>query len=169
MRFSRSPITKDLREAVGIAAGERVLAWGIGDESRADASFVVATDQALYDQRSTLRLPWVDVIKGTWEQPDFRFTVETPHGVQRTVIRVFDARDLPAAVRDRVTDTVVVSEYVNLGEDEGAQLVARRDPGGDVADIRWSIVFDAGLDPTDLARRSRADRALAELRGSLGI
>lgn len=167
--FGRSPITKGTRAAIGIGPAERVLAWGVGDEQAPDSSFIVATDQALYDQRCGFRLPWASVVKGTWEQPDFRFTVETPDGVQRAVIRVAEARDLPAAVRDRVTDTVVVSEYVELGEDAGAQLVARRDPGGDAGDIRWSIVFDAGLDPTDLSLRARADRALADLRASLGI
>jgi hypothetical protein len=47
--------------------------------------------------------------------------------------------------------------------------VARRAPGGGVADIAWSIVFDAGLDPGDPVLRQSADRALADLRSSLGI
>lgn len=169
MRFGRSPISAQVRAALGVADRERVLAWGVGDADAADSSFVVATDQALYDQRHGFRMPWADVVKGTWEEPEFRFTLETAQGVQRVAIALADARDLPAAVRDRVTDTVVVSEYVDLGQEQGAQLVARRDPGADAGDIRWSIVFDAGLDPADPDLRGRADRALADLRESMGI
>jgi len=167
--FARSPIDSAVKEQLGISAGERVLAWGIGDANSPKDSYVVATSEGLYEQRTHTRIPWAAVIKGTWEQPDFVVTTETSEGVQRLRIRLANARDLPAAVRDRVTGTVVVSEHVEFDEGAGAQLVARRDPTGGVEDIRWSIVFDAGLDPTDARLRSLADSALAELRGSLGI
>ena len=36
-------------------------------------------------------------------------------------------------------------------------------------DLRWSVVFDAGLDPSDPALRDQADDALADLRTSLGV
>ena len=167
--FKRSPIVADTRQALGIAESERILAWGIGDSSEPESSFVVATSAALYDQRSHARYPWVDIIKGTWEQPDFHLTVARGTGSQRILLRVDQPNDLPAAVRDRVTDTVVVSEHLDFGEGAGAQFVARREPGGGVEDIRWSVVFDSGLDPGDPALRAAADGALRELRSSLGI
>lgn len=169
MIFQRSPITADVRRQMGIPSQERVIAWGIGDAREPGSSFVVATGEALYDQRTGARFPWQDVIKGTWEQPDFQLTVASANGAIRTSVRLDDPRDVPAAVRDRVTDTVVVSQYLDLGEGAGAQFVARRDPDGDLAGIRWSVVFDAGLDPSDASLRARADEALANLRGSLGI
>lgn len=171
MSFKRTRITPGIREALGIADRERVIAWGIGDPLSAEPTYVVATDEALYDQRASARYRWIDVIKGTWKEPEFALTVDSGAGggARKVLIEVADARDLPAAVRDRVTDTVVVSEYVDLGEDGGAQLVARRNPGDGLEAIRWSIVFDAGLDPGDPELRARADRALADLRASLGI
>ena len=66
-----------------------------------------------------------------------------------------------------VDGTVVVSERVDLGDGEGALMVARR--GSDDGVIRWSVVFDAGLDPSDPALRQAADAALTRLRDSLGI
>lgn len=171
MRFTRSKMDSGVREALGIGERERIIAWGIGDASSPETTHVVATNEALYDQRGSARYPWVDVIKGTWQEPDFKLTLDAGSGAgaARVTIRVDDARDLPAAVRDRVTDTVVISEYVELGEGAGAQLVARRDPGAGLEGIRWSIVFDAGLDPGDPELRTQADRALADLRSSLGI
>jgi hypothetical protein len=130
---------------------------------------VAATDQALYEQRSGSRIPWADVIKGTWEEPDLVVDFHTSEGVRRIRIQVGSARDLPAAVRDRVTDSVVISEYRELGEAAGAHFVARRKPGGGLDEITWSVVFDSGLDPGDPTLRSKADRILDELRTSLGI
>lgn len=169
MIFQRSPVSADVRRALGIDKRERVIAWGIGDASNPDGSLVVATSEALYDQRSGSRYPWQGVIKGTWEEPEFVLTTTGSTGVTRTRIRLDEPRDVPAAVRDRVTDTVVVSQYVELGEGAGAQFVARRDPDGDVANIRWSVVFDAGLDPSDHDLRAAADTVLERLRSSLGI
>ena len=74
---------------------------------------------------------------------------------------------LPEAVHAKVTESVIVSERLPLGDGAGALAVARR--GSDDDAIWWSVVFDPGLDPTDPALRSRADAALADLRSSLGI
>ena len=148
---------------------ERIIAWGLGDREQPEASLVVATDVALYERRTTTRVGWQDVMKGTWEQPDLVLDFSADSGPRRIRIRLDEPRDLPAAVRDRVTDTVVISEYRELFEGAGAHFVARRAPGGGVDQIQWSVVFDAGLDPTDASLRSHADAVLGELRSSLGI
>jgi hypothetical protein len=165
----RTRLSPHEREGVGILDGERVIAWGTGDSEDPAGSFVVATDQALYEQRSSSRIPWQDVIKGTWEQPDFVINYQGQSGPSRLRIRLEEPRDLPAAVRDRVTDTVVISEYRELTDGAGAHFVARRAPGGGLEGIRWAVVFDAGLDPSDELLRSKADEVLGELRGSLGV
>lgn len=167
--FKRSPINAEVQRSLGILDGERVLAWGIGTTAQPDSSFVVATSAALYDQRTGARYGWIDIIKGTWEEPELHLTLAEGGASKRILIRVDQANDLPAAVRDRVTDTVVVSEYLELGDGAGAQFVARREPGGSLEDIRWSVVFDSGLDPQDPGLRAAADEALAGLRSSLGI
>ena len=164
-----SRLSASARASAGVPTGERVIAWGIGEGQDPDGSHVVATDQALYEQRTGIRLAWQDVIKGTWEQPDFIIDYQGIGGPRRVRIHLDDPRELPAAVRDRVTDTVVISEYREITEDAGAHFVARRAPGGGLDGIGWSVVFDAGIDPADPDMRARADRVLAELRASLGI
>lgn len=157
------------RRSLGIPDSERIIAWGLGDLDLPEATLAVATDQALYEQRTDSRIPWAKVVKGTWEQPDFVVDFHSGQGVQRIRIELADPRDFPAAVRDRVTDTVVISEYRDLTDRAGAHFVARRSPGGGLDEITWSVVFDAGLDPTDPALRLQADHVLDELRSSLGI
>ena len=68
-----------------------------------------------------------------------------------------------------MTASVVVSERVDLGGGAGAQLmVARR--ASDDDELRWSVVFDAGLDSSDDPRlRAAAAEALDRLRDALGI
>ena len=167
--MKRVRLSPQIRESMGIPEDERVITFGVGDSSDVDHTYVVATDEALYDQRSGTRIAWQNVIKGTWEQPEFVIDFHGENGPRRLRIRMDDPRDIPAAVRDRVTDTVVISEYREFGEGVGAHFVARRTPGGGLDEIRWSVVFDAGLDSTDSILRSRADDILAELRASLGI
>lgn len=162
-------LSASARTSAGVPKSERVIAWGVGDSKDPEGSHVVATDQALYEQRSGIRLAWQDVIKGTWEQPDFVIDYQGVGGPRRLRIHLDDPRELPAAVRDRVTDTVVISEYRELTEDAGAHFVARRSPGGGLDGIGWSVVFDAGIDPADPILRAKADEVLGELRGSLGI
>lgn len=169
MRFRREKLDAAARDRMGIPRDERIITWGIGDVSDPESSLVVATGAALYEQRTGQRIQWQSVVKGTWEQPDFVIDFEGAGGVQRIRIPVDDARDLPAAVRDRVTDTVVISEHRMLRDDKGAQFVARRSPDGDISDIRWSVVFDSGLDPKDPGLRQWADHELGNLRASLGI
>ena len=169
MRLRRSGLNAQARDRVGIWPGERVISWGVGEKTDPDGSLIVATDAALYEQRSRRRIEWQRVTKGAWEQPEFVIDFDDDGVARRLRIRVDDARDIPAAVRDRVTDTVVISEYRTLEGDRGAFFVARRSPDGDVGDIRWSVVFDEGLDPGSTASRERADAELEQIRASLGI
>jgi hypothetical protein len=155
---------------LGIRPGEKVVAWG--STPGADATqtlFTAATDRALYLQEIGERLPWDRISKATWEEPWLELVVVDEAGQPARLVRVGidEARDLPAAVHDRVTASVVVSEHVDLGGGAGARLVARRGSDEDV--IRWSIVFDSGLDHADPALRRAADLALADLRSALGI
>ena len=78
-----------------------------------------------------------------------------------------DAGALPSVVKERVNASIVVSRHVELQGERGARLVARRTPGS--SELRWSVVFDPGLDPADPDLRASADAALEALRGSLGV
>lgn len=153
-----------------IGPGEKVVAWGASSAGDPTQSTVAAaTDKALYLQSTGERLPWDTIIKATWEQPVMELTIADAAGGPPRVLEVEleESRDLPAAVHDRVRASVVFSDRVDLGDGAGALMVARRGSDDDV--IRWSVVFDAGLDPSDPALRQAADAGLARLRDSLGI
>lgn len=155
-------------ELLGVRSGEKVVAWG-ALAAPDGPQYVVATDRALYLPQGPERIPWHRISKATWNEPVLEAWIldesGQPAGSRR--LRVDESYDLPAAVRDRVTDSVIVTERVDLGDDAFALMSARRD--SDDGDIRWSVVFDPGLDPRDPDLRARASRALDELRASLGI
>lgn len=153
---------------LGIEPGERVVAWGSSPGVDATQTlFAAATNRALYLQATGDRLPWESISKATWNEPVLELMVVVDGGQPRLLrLTVEDARDLPAAVHDRVTASVLVSERVDLGNGAGALLVARRSEGDEV---RWTVVFDSGLDASDPELREAADAALARLRDALGI
>ncbi len=155
---------------LGILPGEKVVAWAAGPGADVtQAHFAAATDRALYLQATGERLPWDRITKAMWDEPLLELVVvdEAGQGARLVRVRVDDARDLPAAVHDRVTASVLVSERLDLGEGRGALAVARR--SSDADEVRWSVRFDSGLDPADPDLRADADAALARLRDSLGI
>ena len=155
---------------LGIRPGEMVVAWGAGPGADVtQAHFTAATDRALYVQSIGERIPWDRISKATWDDPVLDLVVLDDGGrpARLVRVRVDDSHDLPAAVHDRVTASVVVSERVELRPGAGALLVARRGSDDDV--IRWSVVFDGGLDPSDPQLRAAADEALGGLRDALGI
>ncbi|MEY4135967.1 MAG: hypothetical protein RL205_95 [Actinomycetota bacterium] len=155
-----------VRERLSIPSGERVIAWGVDP---VNDLYTLATDKALYPESIRERLRWDSISKATWDEPVLSVTVHDSTGATKGTLklRVEESGDLPAAVFALVTESVVISEHVELGEGAGARMVARRD--GDEGTIWWSVVFDTGLNPSDPALRARADEELASLRDALGI
>ena len=158
--FGRLP--KADAQEIGVRPGEKVIAWGrVGGD---DSDVVVATDHALYVD-ATHRLLWTEISRASWDEPILTLSIVTDGRTSPMRVRIENARDLPRAVNAKVTESVVVSERMELDGGVIAQFVARRD--GDA--ISWSVVFEAGADPKDPALRASADRALRELRDALGI
>lgn len=167
MRVRRTPDQR-VERVMAEAAGERLLAWG----ELVDATVVVCTDHAIHLPPGR-RVPWDQVIRGAWSEEFLDLVVQPTPGARTQEIRLrFDEPgSVPAVVRERVEWTVVGSHRVALTHPDrrtgGATLNARRSPA--TGDVRWAVVFDAGIDATDPAWRSAADAALAELRGQLGV
>jgi hypothetical protein len=161
MMFGRLP--KEQAQVVGVRRGEKIIAWAMGASNA-----IVATDQALYLDEAT-RLTWNQITKASWEEPFLDLVIEgtaTSSSIPPRIRKqIDDARDLPRAVNAKVTESVVISERIELDTGVIAQFIARRD--GDA--IGWSVVFEAGVDPQDPNLRASADRALTELRAALGI
>jgi hypothetical protein len=149
------------------AGRERVLAW-----LPSGGSSVVATERALLLPEGTdpATLPWDRVLHASWDATSIRISAQDPAGGRPVELRVpvpDDHGSLPEVVRERVKASIVVQHHVELHGEQGARLVARRTPGA--TELRWSVVFDPGLDPTDPVLRARADEALVVLRTALGV
>ncbi|MEV7007780.1 hypothetical protein [Streptosporangium sp. NPDC051022] len=150
--FNRTPA--EVRAAV--APTDRVLTYAEGPDG-----YVIATDKALYLGGS--RLPWFQVDRGTWDEEGL--TVVTTAGQTHRALLPEPGR-VPEAVRERVTASIVVSQYAPLDARGGVRLVARRT---DDDRMIWEFVFDPGMDPTDPGLRALAEQALEETRRSFGV
>lgn len=152
--------------ALGVRPGEKVVAWG-SDTELGETVHAIATSRALYVLSE--RIPWHRIGRASWADPVLEVAVLADGDRLGRTLRIHldDARDLPPAVHDRVTDSVMISERVEFTDTAGARMVARRDSDND--SIHWSVVYDPGLDTTNPELRATADEALDRLRVSLGI
>ena len=160
-------LDRGTRRELGIPSAERVLGWGIALSSAGQRYPVVASDRALYGSPLGPRVQWDEISKATWEDPVLAVTVARDGKSRTEQLEVIEPGLLPEAVRTQVTDSVVITERLDLGGGLGAQAVARR--SSQDGEVRWIVTFDPGADPQDPGLRAQADRALAELRATLGI
>lgn len=134
--------TKVDRDELGIPADERVIAAAATVSGRV----VAATDRAFYPV-SGERLKWSGIAAAEWEEPFLRVVLVDEFGRPSDQLR-FELADgsgqLPAAVHDRVTASVVFTERADLPSGGTALFTARED--SDDSTIRWAVVFDAGVD-----------------------
>lgn len=137
------------------------MAWS----TSADDDAIVATDEAIY-LGADERLAWDDIVRATWDPPSLVLVLDT-QGTRTRQVTLPNAGDLPAVVRAYVTDSVVVSHQVEVAPGAGARLVARR--AGLGGEIRWSVIFDEGLDSADPTLQEAAMTQLHHLRETLGI
>jgi hypothetical protein len=158
----------EVLRALGVPAGARVIAAGtalnVNDGPRRR---VVATLIGLHVTGWDEPLRWDHIESASWDEPVLDLVINTDQGSRLEQLRLDRAGELPAAVRDRVTASVITSERVEVAEGRFATFAARR--RSDDGDIRWTVVFDSGLDPNDPDLRAAADATLYELRQSLGI
>jgi hypothetical protein len=168
MRF-RTPA--EVRERV---PGERVLAWmAVGESSliATEIALVLPEDDGVRRAAgAALRVPWDRVLRASWEPEIVEVTAQPETGGRPVIHRVRidgEPGSLPEVVRERVTSSIVVQHHAVLDGERGARFIARRVPGS--TDLRWSVVVDTGLDPSDPDVRAAADEILATLRASLGI
>jgi hypothetical protein len=164
--FTR-PRDEVLRE-LGVPRGARVIAAGTAlgliDQPRVQ---VVATLLGLHVTGWSEPLHWDRIESAAWDEPLLDLVINDEHGSRLEQLRLDRAGDLPAAVHDRVTASVVTSERWELADGRFATFAARRRSSD--GEIHWTVVFDSGLDPNDPDLRAAADAIVNELRQSLGI
>jgi hypothetical protein len=153
-RLSRS-LPSGLRPV--LERGEHILAHA----ATRDGSYVVATDRALH-LPDGIRLPWERVEQAAWRDGWLHVRADGEHH-----IRLTDPGSVPETVHERVTATIVVNHQATLPGGGHVRIVGRRPPRGDT--VRWTFVFDAGLDPDDPALRTQAGSLLAALRRQTGL
>lgn len=165
-------IGRSRRPGLAVAAGERLLAWAIGD----DGALVGGTRDALYVQHpgeaAPARIPWETVQAADWDRDTgfLRVSEVGSWGQDRREhdILLDDPRRLLQLVRERVTATVVLVRHAPVVGRRGVRVVARRAPGGD-RHLTWVFEYDEGIDPADPAVRRLADEALAAAREEIGL
>lgn len=162
LRRTRLPAA--VRGALDLARGERVLAHA----PTRGGSHVVATVTALYlptGDGAFVRLPWERVDRATWDKGMLHVHETSGGEVHR--IGLTDPGSVPETVRERVTSTVVVSHPATLPGGGRVRITGRRSPA--TGELRWSFVFDAGLDPADPGLRAQAEQILEDLRRQTGL
>lgn len=166
--LNRQPFEVQLKQdalALGVEKNERIMASGMGP-LKYQPSVVIATDRALYfaTDHAPMRLAWTNIARAGWEEPWL-----TIHGVTGEKITLYlePAGQLPPVVRDRVTASVLIRERIPLDIGGHVVCVGRREPGSD--QVLWRVEFDPETDSSATEIRASADRALAELRATLGV
>lgn len=175
----------EARAACQISKSEHLIGWCTAD----DGTILAATSGALYRGPAPWGhgdghgLPWVRIATATWEEPRLVLTWEagaSDHGpsnlsnaeLRQQSIQIREPGELPSAVQAMVTESIVYRQHVpllDLPDEAGALLVARRQPREPDARVHWSVIFDTGLDPADPSLRTAADQALLRVRAAVGI
>lgn len=153
----------EVRASLGLEPGEHVIAHA----TTPDGGFVVATDRALHLPGGG-HVGWDRVEHATWKGGWLQVREVTARGEQprQHNLRLAEALALPEAVRERVTASIVVNRYARLTGGRGVRVVGRRRAGSD--SIRWTLIFDPGLDPDDPDLRAMAEQVLQNVRIQTG-
>ena len=156
-----------VREAVGLAGGERVLSWA---REEASGASVVATNHALYAVDAvgvrTLARPWHEVDGGTWSPELTQLTVTWVDGSRPSQWVLGATSLLPETLRERVQASVVLSQRIELGPRRSARVVLRQDLA--TGDLVEQVVRSRGVRGDDAKMAARTDAALAYLREQVG-
>jgi hypothetical protein len=163
MRLSRRP-PAPVRDKLTLERGERTLATA----PTRGGSYVVATSTALHVPTASggfLRLPWERVDRASWK--DGWLHVHETSGGPEHHVRLTDPGSVPETVRERVTATVVVSHNARLPGGGTVRIAGRRPAAG--GEVRWSFVFEAGMDASDPGLRAQAEQILEDLRRQTGL
>ncbi|WP_329520023.1 hypothetical protein [Spirillospora sp. NBC_01491] len=162
LRAARLPAS--VRDALALDRGERVLAHA----PTRGGSFVVATTTALRlpsAEGGFTSVPWERVDQASWK--DGWLHVQETSGGPEHHVRLTEPGSVPETVRERVTATVVLTHHARLPGGGGVRIAGRRPAEG--GGVRWSFVFEAGLDPDDPGLRAHAEQILQDLRRQTGL
>lgn len=159
MRRGAKP-TPEERATLALTHSERTLAFAHTIHRQP----VAATRTALHTPGRVI--PWHTIAKAEWAEPFLEIVVSTGPRGELLRLEFEDPGRLPPVIRERVTDSVIISEHRTLPNGHGATFAARRLPGDEIA---WSVTFDSGVDPSDPVHQAQATEMLTALRSTLGV
>lgn len=159
MKFFSRPNFPELAE--DLVKGEHVLAWADHGGGK-----IYATNLALlsFDHHDRIRIPWELTLSAKWEEPYLSVTSQDSSSGS-PVTRAWQISDpgmIPAAVRERITQSQIFEQIRDLPGVGKVRFIARKGPNG----ISWSTLTDEVLDENSQAH---IQAELAQLKNTLGI
>jgi hypothetical protein len=166
--FARNQFQKQLKadaKLLNVPKGEHIMATALGPKAY-EPPVVIATASALYFATNTepQRIAWNQIAKATWEEPWLEVTTNANVLIK---LHLDPCGQVPPMVRDRVMASVLFRETLTLDTGGSITAIGRREPNS--TEISWLIEFHGELDPGDPLVAASADRALAQLRNTLGV
>lgn len=162
MKWRRPRFPEAVREQIDLRDRERILAWADDGDGR----LVVASDTALHLQRTPpdyTRIGWEQIEHASYDAGVMTIDLGPDLGSASLRVPVGSERDLPVAIRDRVTSSVVVDRFVPLVDDRGVRIVGRRGGSGE---LTWRFDLDPELADQD-AYIDTANRLLEDVQNEV--
>jgi hypothetical protein len=160
-------LPSEVRSAVELGPGERVLSWG---REEASGSTLVATNHGLYAVDAagtrTLARAWHEVDGGSWSAELTTLTVTWVDGSRPSQWVLGATTLVPETLRERVQASVVLAQRIELGPRRWAKAVLRQDLA--TGDLVEQVVLGRGVRADDAEMAARTDAALAYLREQVG-
>lgn len=148
-----------------LGSDDKAVAWG----KAVGGTAVVAARSGLVLETpdGVLQLPWHLIDTARWAPPTFTIKYRSEPGapLRELTVTLESVGELPPAVHEGVTRTVLVSQRRELLPGSSAVIAARKDHLGT---IRWTVTFDPGVKADDPAIVAAAKRELAQIREGVG-
>jgi hypothetical protein len=171
---SRAALPPAVIAALDLARGERVLAFGVDDNT---GGYVVATTFAVAVVTSTvltsarertLRRPWLFVDTGSWEPETATLTVTWTDGRRAAQWSFRDqVTRLPETLRERVQASVVIATRLNLGDRRTGRVCIRQD--FKTRELIPQTILGRYTRAADPEVQAHVEAALAHLRDQVGL
>ncbi|WP_323097167.1 hypothetical protein [Intrasporangium sp. YIM S08009] len=166
-RRRRAPLPSDVRDAVPLAAGEKVLAWGRDEES---GGHVLATTHhlAFVDVAGSLAWarPWHEAESGTWKGETGLLTVLWVEH-RPTQWRVTEPSLLQQTLRERIQASVVIADEFRTKTRRTVRVVIRQDLA--TGRLLEQTIAGRGASLEDPEVAAEASERLARLRTEVGL
>jgi hypothetical protein len=168
-RRSHLELPEAVSEALDLARGEQVLAFGVDELT---GGYVIATTFALVVVTSTteptFRRRWLLVDAGSWEPEGETLTVTW---TDATRARQWSFRDqptrLPETLRERVQASVVIATHLNLGDRRTGRVAIRQD--FQTRELIAQTILGRYTRGDDPEVKAHVEAALAHLRDQVGL